>query len=413
MVVRPARWTDDYLDQEHLLALREYRYSAVDLSPVSRYILRPWWEWVAARMPIWLAPNAITLIGFMAIVFNVICVIVFLPDLEGPAPAILYFRLMDLTDVDGKQARKTGTSSPLGELFDHGIDSLNCALGGLVQAAAVGMGHTPLAAGMVVLACWPMYLSAWEEYHTGTLYLGVINGPTEGLLLAMGVMLISAFQGPWFWQTTADEALPGFLSSMVGADTRLEEVFMILVLLALFVGHAPACLYNVYQVRNKHNLPYFDAVYQIMPMLVFTTSSLLWIISPYSSLLVDEYMVEFALLLCPIFGQISTKIILAHLTKGEFPMITPAVWPLVAGCILVNLPILGLPELFTPILEQSFLHIGLAVSALTYTRSSLEIVDRFCSFLEISCLSIPYPGKPPAQHRRVATMDRTIHVHAT
>ena len=25
--------------------------------------------------------------------------------------------------IDGKQARRTGTSSPLGELFDHGLDS--------------------------------------------------------------------------------------------------------------------------------------------------------------------------------------------------------------------------------------------------------------------------------------------------
>jgi ethanolaminephosphotransferase len=28
-----------------------------------------------------------------------------------------------LDGIDGKQARKTGTSTPLGELFDHGLDS--------------------------------------------------------------------------------------------------------------------------------------------------------------------------------------------------------------------------------------------------------------------------------------------------
>lgn len=27
--------------------------------------------------------------------------------------------------IDGKQARRTGTSSPLGELFDHGCDAIN------------------------------------------------------------------------------------------------------------------------------------------------------------------------------------------------------------------------------------------------------------------------------------------------
>jgi len=44
------------------------------------------------------------------------------------------------------------------QLFDHGIDSLNCVLGGIVQVASVGLGHSPKAAALIVLACWPMYL---------------------------------------------------------------------------------------------------------------------------------------------------------------------------------------------------------------------------------------------------------------
>lgn len=30
-----------------------------------------------------------------------------------------------MDSIDGKQARRTGTSSPLGELFDHGCDAIN------------------------------------------------------------------------------------------------------------------------------------------------------------------------------------------------------------------------------------------------------------------------------------------------
>jgi ethanolaminephosphotransferase len=29
-----------------------------------------------------------------------------------------------LDGIDGKQARRTGSSNPLGELFDHGFDAL-------------------------------------------------------------------------------------------------------------------------------------------------------------------------------------------------------------------------------------------------------------------------------------------------
>lgn len=36
---------------------------------------------------------------------------------------------MNLLDgIDGKQARRTGTSGPLGELFDHGLDSWSSVL---------------------------------------------------------------------------------------------------------------------------------------------------------------------------------------------------------------------------------------------------------------------------------------------
>lgn len=33
--------------------------------------------------------------------------------------------------IDGKQARRTGTSGPLGELFDHGCDAINMMVSGL------------------------------------------------------------------------------------------------------------------------------------------------------------------------------------------------------------------------------------------------------------------------------------------
>ena len=42
--------------------------------------------------------------------------------------AASYFIYRMLDEMDGKQARKTGNSSPLGLLFDHGCDSFTTAL---------------------------------------------------------------------------------------------------------------------------------------------------------------------------------------------------------------------------------------------------------------------------------------------
>jgi len=42
-------------------------------------------------LPLWLAPNAVTLLGFGFIVFNVILLEVFMPDLVGPGPPWVYY----------------------------------------------------------------------------------------------------------------------------------------------------------------------------------------------------------------------------------------------------------------------------------------------------------------------------------
>lgn len=40
--------------------------------------------------------------------------------------AVVFYTWLDC--FDGKQARRTGTSSPLGQLFDHGCDALSVNL---------------------------------------------------------------------------------------------------------------------------------------------------------------------------------------------------------------------------------------------------------------------------------------------
>ncbi len=45
------------------------------------------------------------------------------------------------------------------------------------------------------IAYWAFYLPTWEEYHTGVLYLGYLNGPTEGLIGAIILIIASGIFG--------------------------------------------------------------------------------------------------------------------------------------------------------------------------------------------------------------------------
>lgn len=56
------------------------------------------------------------------------------------AGAVVFYTILDC--LDGKQARRTGTSSPLGQLFDHGCDALsvNLLLANIACSLSIGCG---------------------------------------------------------------------------------------------------------------------------------------------------------------------------------------------------------------------------------------------------------------------------------
>jgi hypothetical protein len=71
------------------------------------------------------------------------------------------------------QARRTGTSSPLGQLFDHGCDALATPLLMLVTSLAFGGGLGPLTAALIAGTMAVFYLAQWEEGITGVLRTNV------------------------------------------------------------------------------------------------------------------------------------------------------------------------------------------------------------------------------------------------
>jgi ethanolaminephosphotransferase len=125
----------DVITKQGLKGLKKYKYSSVDLSPISNYILQPYWSWAVTLFPMWMAPNLITFLGFIIIMINFGILLIYCPTLDVEGPTWMYWSFAlglwlysTFDNVDGKQARRTNSSSPLGELFDHGIDALNCTV---------------------------------------------------------------------------------------------------------------------------------------------------------------------------------------------------------------------------------------------------------------------------------------------
>ncbi|KAF4552591.1 Choline/ethanolaminephosphotransferase-like protein [Elsinoe fawcettii] len=380
------------ISEDALVHLKSYKYSSVDKSFISRYILKHYWNGFVELLPLWLAPNMVTLLGFFAIVANVCLLQIFDPKLTGEGPRWLYYSYAagvwfysTMDNVDGKQARRTGTSSGLGELFDHGIDSLNCTLASLLEASAMGLGLTATGIFTALIPTLPMFFSTWETYHTHTLYLGYFNGPTEGLLLATILMLVSAYYGPGIWRAP--------LASLFGLEKTLGswsmvDVWIPLLLFSFFAAHLPDCMRNVIKARRAKNLSLSPVFMEWTPMVIFVSSLLLWLGSPESHILSHNYVTLLCLTLSFVFGRMTTKIILAHLTRQPFPKFTIMLAPIMGGALLTNMRFLGF-EPVEPQTERVYLWGTFIFSAVVYFRWAVLVVNAICGYLGINCLTIP------------------------
>ncbi|KAF9972332.1 hypothetical protein BGZ73_004569 [Actinomortierella ambigua] len=389
----------EYVSDAGLANLRLYKYGCVDKSPVTKYILSHYWNWAVTLFPMWMAPNLITLIGFGFVVLNMFVVIYYIPDMYTPGPTWVYFSCAiglwlysTFDNVDGKQARRTGSSSPLGELFDHGCDSLNCCIGAVNQAACMSMGHSWYAAFLLLLTTLPFFLSTWEEYHTGVLYLGYINGPTEGLIIACLVMLISGFAGPMVWRNLAKDVFGTTFGGLIPENWMLLDLMVLGMSLLLVFGHIPPCMISVYKACKQQNKSVIAAYSELLPISLFLVSAYAWLSSPYSSVFSDQHFILFAVTVGIVFGRMATKIILAHVTKMPFPYFTVQLIPLVVGAFLTNVPVIfGWEPILSSQGEYYYLWAYFIFVAIAYVQWALLVIDRFCTYLGIKCLSIPRP----------------------
>lgn len=307
-----------------------------------------------------------------------------------------------MDNVDGKQARRTGTSSGLGELFDHGIDSLNCTLASLLETAAMALGTSKSGVFTALCPCLAMFFSTWETYHTHTLYLGYFNGPTEGILIACSVMAISGIYGPGIWteriiDLVGEKSLFGY-DQLVG-DYSIRDIWILIIVGSLVFGHMPFCVLNVVKARRRNGLPVLPVFLEWIPMAVYTLSIGAWLYSPHSTLMRENHLVLFCLTMSFVFGRMTTKMILAHLTRQPFPYWTVMLIPLVGGAVLGNLPRLGLAAISARA-EYYYLCAYLIFALVVYSRWAYLVTTSICDFLGINCLTIPHAKQVENERKR-------------
>ncbi|XP_053966409.1 cholinephosphotransferase 1 isoform X6 [Anastrepha ludens] len=195
------------LSAQQLKKLSEHKYACSNSSLLDPW-LQPWWNWLVSMTPLWLAPNLITIIGLIVNIATTLILVSYSPDAKSPPPAWAsllcafgLFVYQSLDSIDGKQARRTNTSSPLGELFDHGCDSISTVFVALSACISCQLGQYP---NWLFFQCFCaialFYCAHWQTYVSGTLRFGKVD-VTEAQFTIMGIHVISAVFGSEVWQT--------------------------------------------------------------------------------------------------------------------------------------------------------------------------------------------------------------------
>lgn len=386
-----------YCPDDALENLKNYKYNSVDKSYVSKYILKPYWEFCTKLFPLSMAPNLITLTGFGFMVINLILAIILVPDLEGPTYRWFYFSCSlglwlysTFDNVDGKQARRTKQSSPLGELFDHGCDSLNCAVGSIVEAAALGLGQSYYTYVFTMITILTFFYSTWENYYTGRLYLGYINGPTEGLIIGTLIMFLSGVFGPQMWWKPLSHYLGDWVNSIVTEKCKLIDMVLLFMIIFSIISQIPITFYSVYKACKKNGESFVNALTSTLPFLIYGAATYLWVSSPYSTVLTD-HQILFIIVIGIVFGRIATDIILAHVSGRPFPKFTTLIFPIIIGAILVNIPaVFNCGVILNATGELIYLWVVFGICCVFYFHWAISVIRRFCNYLDINCLTIKH-----------------------
>lgn len=118
------------------------------------------------------------------------------------------------------------------------------------MVAACSYGSTPLGLFTVLIPCVTMFFSSWEQYHTGTLYLGYFNGPCEGIIIACTLMSISAIYGPGFYHQTVGDVVRWEIFK--GSQVMVYELFVGMCFFAFFVVHMPSWYVSLQTHPTQH-----------------------------------------------------------------------------------------------------------------------------------------------------------------
>lgn len=301
------------MNEKQLRRLKEHCYTSQGCTMLDPY-MQIWWEWLVHKLPLWLAPNCMTLAGLLVVIATSALFILYSPDAKQDMPpwllllgALSIFIYQSLDACDGKQARRTQSQSQLGELFDHGCDSLSTIFISLIVATTCKLGTSPeLLFFQCCFAICLFYIAHWQTYVSGFLRFGKFD-VTEIQFSIMFILIISAFLGSSIWSIVLPvvniklSTVP-IIGSVLGGLVALYDSFSII--LTGGVG------------RNGSSVAGTSVLSPSIPLMLFVIPAIMiWKKSP--SGLYENNSCLYLLFIGLIATKITIRLIVCHMSRNE------------------------------------------------------------------------------------------------
>ncbi|XP_067931973.1 ethanolaminephosphotransferase 1-like [Watersipora subatra] len=384
-----------YLDKDLLRGFDSYKYSSLDTSPFSNYVMHPFWNWFLKLVPKNIAANTLTFVGFLLLPVSFIILSYYDYDFSKNSNIPRWVWLMcafnnfmshTLDGIDGKQARRTNTSSVLGELFDHGLDAWSTSFFAMAIFDIFGRGEwgaSSIHLLMVLNAIQCTFIfSHWEKYNTGVLYL-----PWAYDLALVGMTLAYALTylfGVEVWQ---------YDIYYEGQRYTVGFLLECLLYISNYAMSVPVCIFNVllsYKNGTGKMLPFTESIRPLIPIVLFFPLITLW--GAYSQTgILESHPRCFFLLSSVLFASITTRMIVNQMSGTRAQAFNWLLIPLIIFtpiCTLYNVDVYEVYILYT--------YTGFATLAhIDYGQCTVkEIAD----YLNINVFSI---AKRPAKDKRI------------
>uniref|UniRef100_A0A9J2PQA6 Ethanolaminephosphotransferase 1 n=1 Tax=Ascaris lumbricoides TaxID=6252 RepID=A0A9J2PQA6_ASCLU len=334
------------------------QYSSVDTSPISNYISHPFWNWLVKFYPLWLAPNVLTLTGFLFVMLGFFIVSFLDYDLDANSNfaspraipnwiwlfiAILTFTAHTLDGTDGKQARRTGSSGPTGELFDHGLDSWSTV---------------------------PFTITIFSIFGRGEFRQGLA-----------GFYLLTYFVEYEFYKF--------YVFKSVTFAVCFEAGFYVVCIISLIMSIYNMCVsYLVDKTARQENL--YEACLPMFSSIVLFAASLCW--AKYSpSNIIDRDPRIFFWTMGTVFSNIACHLIIAQMTQTRAD---PFNLLLCVYCAVAFVSLFGHVGAHTELFLLRLLAVAVTLAHLHY---GICLVRQLCNHFNIEAFSLRYLQKHKRQ----------------